>query len=200
MRKGAAAAMLTLALACGLCIALGLANALAIDISPSKKTADPKTYSGGKAGKFSLFTSDPKRIFRANAIDFRSLATTIDVQPKPLSLSQIKAGTAAPFFKVVLAIKNSGKKPITLSFPNAQRYDIRITNSAGRVVYQWSGDKDFAEEYGTILLNYDDRASYSVEILLAEIEGGLPPGQYRIEGRINNYPELKSEADFVVGP
>ncbi|HSI83170.1 MAG: BsuPI-related putative proteinase inhibitor [Candidatus Methylacidiphilales bacterium] len=176
-----------------------LTVSFAIDISPSRPVADPKTYGGGK-GKFSLFTSDPKRIFRANAIDFKSIRATIEVQPNPISVSQLKSANATPFFKAVLNIKNSGKKPVTLSFPNAQRYDIMIKNSADKVVYQWSSDKDFAEEFGTILLNYDDRAAYNIEILFDEVAGGLAPGKYTIHGVVNNYPELLTSQEFTVTP
>ena len=50
---------------------------------------------------------------------------------------------------VRLTLRNTHSQPVTLTFPSGQRYDVRIWNDKGQVVYTWSADKLFLQVFTT---------------------------------------------------
>jgi hypothetical protein len=46
---------------------------------------------------------------------------------------------------VRLTLRNTHPQPVTLNFPSGQRYDLRIWNDKGQVVYAWSANKLFIQ-------------------------------------------------------
>ena len=50
---------------------------------------------------------------------------------------------------VRLTLRNTHSQPVTLTFPSGQRYDVRIWNDRGQVVYTWSADKLFPQVFTT---------------------------------------------------
>lgn len=46
---------------------------------------------------------------------------------------------------VRLTLRNTHSQPVTLNFPSGQRYDLRIWNDRGQIVYTWSADKLFPQ-------------------------------------------------------
>ena len=51
-----------------------------------------------------------------------------------------------------LTIRNT-QAPLTLTFPNGQRYDVVVRDAKGSVVYQWSRGKLFIQMVGTVVVN-----------------------------------------------
>lgn len=176
------------------------APVLAIEVDSSKNTV-PDKFSNGGGGRFSIFASDPKRIQRANAINFAEMETKIEVSPNPLSLKEAEdAPSGRPSIKVSFTVRNKGKKTYTLSFPNAQRYDITVKNSAGQAIYTWSADKEFVDQVGTILINSGDLIGYSETLALGEFNSPPAPGAYVVEVAMSNYPELSARTPFTLNP
>ena len=69
---------------------------------------------------------------------------------------------------------------MALAFPSAQRYDIRVRNEAGEVVYQWSEGVGFAQVAATVAL--DREVEYRQEIPLRKRDGQrLESGIYTVE-------------------
>lgn len=173
---------------------------LAVEVDPSKNTVPEKQRDpGGK--RFDIFSGDPKRIQKANAIDFADFETKIEVTPSPLSLkAAAEAPTGRPSIKVTLSVRNKGKRTYTLSFPNSQRYDMTVKDAAGQAVYTWSSDKMFVDQIGTILINSGDIISYTETIALSDFSTPAAPGNYTVEATMNNYPELSARAPLSIVP
>lgn len=172
--------------------------AFAVDVNPSK-TVQPDKFADPGGKRFSIFSGDPERIQRANAIDFGAFECKLELSPATLSAAPTNGG-ASRSFKASFSIKNHGKKTYTLSFPNWQHYDFRVKNASGEVVYVWSADKEFAQVVGTSLLNPGDRICYSEDISLGDFSPKPQPGIYTVEAVIANYPELNGKATVAITP
>ncbi len=175
-------------------------NAQAIDVDPSKNTVPEKFIEpGGK--RFSIFSGDPKRIQRANSINFADLESKVEVTPAPFSLkAAADAPGGRPTLKISYSFHNKGKRTYTFSFPTSQRYDLTIKTSSGQAVYTWSADKEFVESIGTMLVNADDIIEYSETVPLADLSTPLTAGNYTVEAVLSNYPELIARTTLTVAP
>ena len=67
-------------------------------------------------------------------------------------------------------------QPVTLTFPSGQRYDLRIWNDRGQIVYTWSADKLFAQVLTTEKVGPGERTFAFV----ANVPN-LPAGRYVAE-------------------
>jgi hypothetical protein len=105
-------------------------------------------------------------------------------------------------FGLKFTVKNKSDRSYTLSFPDAQRYDIQIFNSAGTKIYDWSDDKKFEREVGKTFVNRHESISFTPDpsILLSSIVPKLVPGDYKIVVFLSNYPEIKAETPWRVLP
>lgn len=173
---------------------------IAADVDPSKQTV-PEKFNDPGGKRFSIFSGDPKRIQRANAIDFNDFENKVEVTPSPLSL---KTSEESPLghasIKVTLTVRNKGKRTYTLSFPNSKRYDITVKNASGQVVYTWSDDKLFVDVVGTIMIDPGDPIQYSEIIPLSEFSAPATPGTYSVDVVMSNYPELVAHQTLTVNP
>ena len=169
----------------------------AIDVSPSKDTIPRSSFDMG-GNHFSIFNGDPKRIQRANAVDPHSFDCKVTLSPNPFSMQATKAAEPNPTIKILFTVHNHGKKTYTLSFPTAQRWDFRIKNATGAVLYTYSDNCDFEQKVGISMVNYDDRLSYTESVQLSDLDGPLTPGTYSVEAVLANYPDMKAQAPFVV--
>lgn len=183
-----------------LMLGLSALSVVAVEIDQSKKTVPDKFVDPG-AKRFSIFSGDPQRIQRANAINFSDFETKIEVTPNPLSLKEAAdAPSGRPSIKVTITVRNKGKKTYTLSFPNSQRYDISVKTATGQIVYTWSDDKAFVDQIGTILINSGDIISYSETLALGEFSAPPAPGAYTVEAAMSNYPELSARTPISINP
>jgi len=171
--------------------------ASAIDINPSKTTVPRSSWDTG-GNRFSIFNGDPKRIQRANAVDPASFETKLEISPNPLSLHTAKATGPDPSLKITFSVRNRAKKTYTLSFPTAQRWDFRILNAAGAVVYVYSEDHDFVQTVGTSMVNQGDKLVYSESVDFSDMSVPLAPGVYKVQAVMANYPEMWGTAQLTV--
>jgi len=188
----------------GIALSFSASALQAVDISPSRDNVPDKdnTQGGGSGGRFSIFNGDPARIQRANSIDFKDFAPALMLTPDNVSLADRKdqGSLATDNVKANLVIKNIGKRTYTLSFPNAQRYELKMLNPAGQLVYQWSLDKKFTDDVGMVMVNPTDRIGYTENISLSSLYAPLMLGNYTIEMSLANYPEITAKAVFKVLP
>lgn len=169
----------------------------AIDINPSKETVPRDAWDTG-GNRFSIFNGDPKRIQRANEVDPKAFDAKLTVSPTPFSLKSLLAIGPNPSFKVIFTIHNHGKKTYTLSFPTAQRWDFRILDRAGQVIYSYTADHEFVQSVGTSMIDADEKLVYVESLAFDDLTGRLVPGVYKIEAMMANYPEIKSEAEITI--
>lgn len=173
--------------------------ALAIDISPSKDTV-PRSSWDTNSNHFSIFNGDPKRIQRANEVDPKAFDAKLVVTPSPVSLATLHAVGPNPSLKISFAIHNHGKKSYTLSFPTSQRWDFRILNSAGAVIYSYTDDHEFVQVIGSSMADPDEKLVYNDSVSLDDLGSPLSPGTYKVQAVMANYPEMAAEVELSVGP
>ncbi len=171
--------------------------ASAIDVSPSKDTIPRGSYDTG-GNRFTIFNGDPKRIQRANAVDPKAFEAKVEISPNPLSLNVVKQVGPNPSVKISFSIRNHAKKTYTLSFPTAQRWDFRIINSSGGVVYTYTDDHEFVQVIGASMVNEGDKLSYSESVDFNDMTIQLTPGTYTVQAVMANYPEMHAETQFIV--
>jgi hypothetical protein len=183
-----------------LCAFAAVTSAQALDVMPSKRVVPEKFIDpGGK--QLNILNGDPKRIQKANAINFADFEKKLELSPQVISLSAAKENPdSRPVVKVTFSIKNTGKKTYTLSFPDAQRYDITVKDASGKSIYTWSADKEFAQSIGTLLVNYSDRLTYSETLSLGEFFTPPMPGSYTVEAVMSNYPQIRAAALLIIEP
>jgi hypothetical protein len=172
-------------------------EASAIDVSPSKNTIPRSSYDMG-GNRFTIFNGDPKRIQRANAVDCKQFDSAVEISPNPLSLRVVKEIGPNPSVKIKFSIHNHGKKTYTLSFPTAQRWDFRIVNSTGGVVYTYTDDHEFVQVVGTSMVNHDDKLCYTENVDFDDMTLPLVPGIYTVQAVMANYPEMNAQTTFTV--
>lgn len=173
--------------------------ALAIDISPSKDTVPRGTWDTG-GNRFSIFNGDPKRIQRANAVDPKAFDAKLEVTPNPLSLKAAKTVGPNPSIKVTFSVHNHAKKTFTLSFPTTQRWDFRILNAAGTLVYSYTDDHEFLQTVGSSMVNNDDKLVYPESVDFNDMATPLVPGVYTVQAILANYPEINAQVQLTVLP
>jgi hypothetical protein len=181
----------------GLMVAAVSERASAIEVNPSKQTIPEGDYDTG-GNRFSIFNGDPKRIQRANEVNPKSFDAKVVISPNPLSLKQVLVVGPNPSVKITFSVHNHAKKTYTLSFPTAQRWDFRIVNSSGGVVYTYTDDHEFVQVVGTSMVNEDDKLSYSESVDFADMSIPLTPGTYTVQAVLANYPEMAAQTTFVV--
>jgi len=91
-----------------------------------------------------------------------------------------------------IVLTNQISEPRVLSFPSAQRFDLRLTDDAGAEVFLWSSEQMFAQFLGTEELAAADpdrapgESTSEGASLRWEVEFVAPraPGRYRLEAWI----------------
>ncbi len=173
--------------------------ARAIEVNPSKNTVPSSTWDTG-GNRFTIFNGDPKRIQRANAVEPQSFDSKVDVSPNPISIKTAKLVGPNPSLKISFFVHNHAKKTYTLSFPTAQRWDFRISDATGKILYVYSENCDFEQKVGSSMVNRDDKLSYVETVDFNDLNAPLEPGTYKVEAIMANYPEMKAETQLVVQP
>ncbi|QSR87885.1 proteinase inhibitor [Methylacidiphilum caldifontis] len=176
-----------------------VATAYSIDISPSKNTHPDILQAPRKHWSIIPF-ADPKRIDKANEINFRKIQSSLKIEPTRFSLSSLKDSLTTPSLRIVLTILNNGRRTYTFTFPDSQRFDFRIRNAQNEIIYVWSEDKEFLPMVGTTTLNPNDSLTYSEVVALEDFDQPLTPGTYWIDSILANYPEISTTTTFIVDP
>jgi len=183
-----------------LVIVLAFGPVSAIDVNPSKDTLPASAWESNTGNHFSIFNGDPKRIQRANAVDAKSFDSKVEVSPNPLSLKAVKAVGPNPSVKITFSVHNHAKKTYTLSFPTTQRWDFRIINASGGVVYTYTDDHAFLDTVGTSMVNNNDKLVYPESVDFDDMTLPLTPGVYTVQAILSNYPEINAHAQLTVQP
>ncbi len=92
---------------------------------------------------------------------------------------------------LTLRVINDASKPISLSFPTAQRFDLLVQNTQGREVWRWSGGRFFAQMLGTEVL----KPSGGELLYHAKIDKRFAQGVYTVKAII---PALESQMSATI--
>ena len=121
----------------------------------------------------------------------RGLVVSLELSPQPIKLSEVRQ------MDVRVRITNKSKRPVTLEFPNAQRFEILLKNSAEQVLTTWSENHAFAEVIGTVFINPQEHIEYSETIATRELTANRV---YVAEVYFPRYPELRVRQKFLTAP
>jgi Intracellular proteinase inhibitor len=94
-----------------------------------------------------------------------------------------------------LVVKNVGGKHAEVNFADGQSYDFVVSDSAGRVVWQWSDGRMFTQSVRNKQLGAGD----SMRMSEAWKRNDATPGRYTVKATLksSNYPS-QQHAEFVL--
>jgi hypothetical protein len=126
-------------------------NALHITFEQSCADAGlTQMYLVPNVGIVSFETSSIAGPVRYDLIYLRAGATAAEA-----SQTAFTVALDAPVYKagdsvdLLIRLTLRSNEPVTLTFPSGQRYDLRLWNDKGEIVYAWSADKLFTQEFST---------------------------------------------------
>ena len=176
------------------------ASCWAIDVNPARQSV-PKEFTNPVGKRYSIFAGDPERVQKANEVNLKDFTAGITIQPAILLKNPPPDSVANPEsneLRIIFKIKNTGKKNYILSFPDAQRYDVAITEGKDSLVYLWSGDKVFEQKTGCTFVNGGETISYTCKIPVPELLKTAKPGTYNVKMILGNYPEVSAEGTLTI--
>jgi hypothetical protein len=132
-----------------------------------------------------------ERLPEYNDANLRGLFLSLELSPQPIKLSEVRQ------MDVKLTLTNKARRPITLEFPDAQRIEILLRNSADQVLTTWSDNHSFAQSAGTVLINPQERIQYAETIATREL---MPNKVFIAEAFFPKYPELRIRQKFLTAP
>jgi hypothetical protein len=151
--------------------------------------ATPRLEKRGWFTRLNPFASDPLPEYKDAQL--RGLILTLQFGPQPIKLSETRQ------MQVNITLTNKAKRPITLEFPSAQRFEIYLRNSAGKILTTWSDNHAFAQEATTILINPQEHIDYAETIATRELS---PNKVFVAEVFFPKYPELRVQQKFLTAP
>ncbi len=84
--------------------------------------------------------------------------------------------------KILLRVENNDDKPVSLTFPTSQRYDIIITKD-GKEVWSWAYEKVFAMAITILKVKPGEALSFEDRWRQTDNTGNdAVPGNYKIKG------------------
>ncbi len=81
--------------------------------------------------------------------------------------------------RLTLTVTNQGRNSVTLQFPTSQRYDFRVMDSEGTMLWRWSDGRAFAQVSGEEVLESGGTLTWS-----GTFEGALDSGTYTALGTL----------------
>jgi hypothetical protein len=121
----------------------------------------------------------------------RGLVLDLQVSPQPVKLSETRQ------IDVKLTVTNKSKRPITLDFPNDQRIDIQLLNSAEMVLTRWSDTHAIVDKPGLVLINPQEHVEYNQTMPTRDL---TPNKVFIVEALFPKYPELRVRQKFLTAP
>lgn len=121
----------------------------------------------------------------------RGLILALELPSQPINLSEIRQ------MRVKITITNKAKRPVTLEFPDAQRFEIYLRNSSETVLATWSDNHAFAEVAGSVFINPQEHIEYAETIATRELG---PNKVFICEVFFPKYPELRVRQKFMTAP
>ena len=121
----------------------------------------------------------------------RGLALALELPGQPVKLSEVRQ------LEMKFSLMNKARNPITLEFPDSQRFEIYLRNSAEKVLATWSDNHAFSDDPGTVLINPQEHIEYAETIATREL---TPNKVFTVEVFFPKYPELRVRQKFLTAP
>lgn len=165
------------------------------DTVPDKFKGAPGLIKGGF-----LIEGSKKRFEGANELNLESFQTKLEVAPGEISLKRVRDPQPEDQITLKFTVTNGAETGTFLYFPTAQRCEAVVRDAAGKVVYTWSEDFEFAPDAGYSYLNPGERLNYQLTIPFQALRGRLPAGSASLQASLVNYPQLRAEMPLEVVP
>lgn len=176
MKRTLVASLLLFAVASG-----ALAQETGASSSPERRSWLSRLNPFGRAEKLPEY-QDPR---------LRGLVLEVEVSPQPVKLSEVRQ------MKVKITLTNRAKRPITLEFPDTQRFEIYLRNPAETILTTWSDNHAFAEVLGSVFINPQEHIEYNETIATREL---APNKVFICDVFFPRYPELRVRQKFLTAP
>lgn len=99
--------------------------------------------------------------------------------------------------RIQLRVENNGEKPVSLTFPTFQRYDIIITED-GKEVWRWAYEKVFAMMITVLIIKPGDALSFKETWGQRDNMGNKSgPGTYSIKGVLKSEGRPVSDTKVI---
>jgi Intracellular proteinase inhibitor len=121
----------------------------------------------------------------------RGLSLTVQVSPRTVKLSETRQ------IAIKVGLSNESKKAIQLDFPNDQRIEIYLRNSAEVVLTKWSDNHAISDTPTVVLINPKEHIEYNETISTRELS---PDKVFIAEVFFPKYPELRARQKFLTAP
>jgi len=181
-------------------VVFSISGALA-EIDASRDTV-PQKFQGAPGlikGGF-LIEGSKKRFEGANELNLSDFKTNLQVAPGEISLKKVRDPQPEDEISLKFTILNGAENGTFLYFPTAQRYEAVLRDAAGKIVYTWSEDFEFAPDAGYSFLNPGERLNYRLVIPYQALRGKLAAGPVLLSASLVNYPQLRAEMPLTVVP
>ena len=164
-----------------------LALALAAPLSAQEPSPEKRSWFSRMLHPFGSSNAGPNY----KDARLRGLVLELKLSPQPVKLSEVRQ------LAVKTTLINKGKKAIDLDFPNDQRIEIHLMNSAEIILTKWSDNHAVKEKPGHVLINPGEQIQYSENITTREL---APDKVYITEVFFPRYPEIRVRQKFLTAP
>ncbi|MEP6810170.1 MAG: BsuPI-related putative proteinase inhibitor [Chthoniobacterales bacterium] len=170
--------------------------ALSLVLALSSGALAQETSEGAQPERRSWFNrlnpfSHSEKLPEYNDPHIRGLVLSLELSPQPVKLSEVRQ------LRVKVTITNKAKRPITLEFPDSQRFEIYLRNAADVILATWSDNHAFADAAGTVFINPQEHLEYVETIATREL---TPNKVFTAEVFFPKYPELRVRQKFLTAP
>ena len=121
----------------------------------------------------------------------RGLVLVLELSPQTVKLSEVRQ------LAIKATLTNKGKKAVDLDFPNDQRIEIHLMNSAEVILTRWSENHAVKDKPGHVLINPGEQIQYNENITTREL---APDKVYITEVFFPRYPEIRVRQKFLTAP
>jgi hypothetical protein len=121
----------------------------------------------------------------------RGLALLLEVSPQTVKLSEVRQ------LQIKVKLSNESKRAIELDFPNDQRIEVYLRNSAEIVLTKWSDNHAINDKPGIVLINPKEIIEYNASISTREL---TPDKVFIAEVFFPKYPDLSARQKFLTAP
>lgn len=171
------------------------------EIDASRDTM-PKQFQGAPGlikGGF-LIEGSKKRFEGANELNLDSFKAKLEITPGELSLKRIRDPQPDDQINLKFTVTSGAPTGTFLYFPTAQRCEAQIRDAAGKVIYTWSEDFEFAPDAGYSFVNPGERLNYQLTIPFQALRGKIATGAASLTTNLVNYPQLRAEIPLQIVP
>ena len=165
------------------------------DTVPDQFKGAPGLIKGGF-----MIEGSKKRFEGANELNLSAFKTNLQVAPGEISLKKVRDPQPEDEINLKFTILNGAENGTFLYFPTAQRCEAVLRDAAGKIVYTWSEDFEFAPDAGYSFLNPGERLNYQLVIPYQALRGKLAAGPVLLSASLVNYPQLRAEMPLTVVP